>query len=166
MLKGRLIVAPFAYGVSPSSIIVGDNAIFLVENDFVIGDDVRIIINNNGQLNCVGKKKSSGSGITCQAKILVGRFVKIGGDVIISWGTFITDSDHHPINGKLIMEDTIISEHVWLAAGVQVLKGSHIGSDSIVAANAVVLKGVYPNQSLLAGTPAKVKGDAPEWSRD
>lgn len=166
ILQGRLIVSPFGYGTMGSSLLLGQEATFLIESDFEIGDDVKIVISNNAELRCGGKKKTSGSGITCQAKVLVRRRIEIGADTIISWGTFITDSDHHPVNGQLVNLDTMIGEHVWVAAGVQILKGSQIGDNSIIAAHAVVLKGDYPEKSLLAGIPAKAVGAAPEWSRD
>lgn len=166
VLNGKLIVTPFAYGSSLSSIIIGCNATVICEGDFVIGDDVRIIVSDDARLEIDGKKYSSGSGITCQSKILVRKFVKIGADTIVSWGTFITDSDHHPVAGVIQTYDTVIGEHVWLAAGVQVLKGAHIGKGSIVAAQSVVIRGDYPERVLLAGAPAKVKGMAQEWARE
>lgn len=166
ILEGRLVITPFASGAGLSSIHIGQEARVIIENDFVIGDDVRIVLSDHAILRCGGKKLSSGSGITCQSKVLVRNFVSIGTDTIISWGTFITDSDHHPINGVIRTEDVIIGEHVWIASGAQILKGSCIGKDSIVAAQALVLKGDYSDNSMIAGVPAKIKGIAPQWSRD
>lgn len=49
-----------------------------------------------------------------------------------------------------------IGNDVWIGANVTVLKGAKIGDGSIVASSAVVLGGVYPARSILAGNPAKV----------
>jgi len=166
ILKGSLIVSPFLSGTSPSSLHLGSGSSFLLGNDFVIGDDIRICIADGATLNIAGKRNASGSGITCQSKILVMKSVSIGADTIVAWNVLITDGDHHPVNGKLAVEKTIIGEHVWITPGCQILKGSRIGKDSIVANQSVVLSGNYPNASMLAGAPAQVKGKAPCWSRD
>ena len=50
----------------------------------------------------------------------------------------------------------VIGNDVWLGAGVTILKGSNIGDGCIVAAGAVVLRGHYPERSLIAGNPATV----------
>jgi len=166
ILKGNLIVTPFLGGNHCSCITIGCNAELVVENDFVVGDDVRICLSKDSCLQLVGKVMSSGSGITCQCKILVSKFILIGADTIISWGAYITDSDNHPINGTLSISPVVIGEHVWLSSGCQILKGCKIGKNSIIAAQSVILQGDYPDSSFIAGIPAKVRSIAPLWSRD
>ncbi|MEE9337052.1 MAG: acyltransferase [Methylococcaceae bacterium] len=166
ILKGKLLITPFIGGVAPSILSLAKDSVCTVNGDFIIGDDVRIQLSEGAYLKLEGKQKSSGSGVTCQSKILVAKSVTIGADSIISWGTFITDSDHHLINEKLSSIETRIGKHVWLAAGCQILKGSVIGKNSIVAAHSVITKGIYPDQSLLVGSPAYVKGKAPLWCRE
>jgi|SRR5690554_705164 len=48
-----------------------------------------------------------------------------------------------------------IGNNVYLSAGCRVLGDIHIGDNSIVGANAVVVKDVPPN-SIVAGIPAKI----------
>ena len=48
-------------------------------------------------------------------------------------------------------------ENVWVGAGCIILPGTTIGSNSIVAAGAVVTKDI-PDGSLAAGVPARVLG--------
>lgn len=48
-----------------------------------------------------------------------------------------------------------LGRSVWLAAGVKVLDGVHIGSDSVVGAGAVVSKAI-PEASIAVGIPARV----------
>jgi acetyltransferase-like isoleucine patch superfamily enzyme len=49
-----------------------------------------------------------------------------------------------------------IDNNVWIGAQCTILKGANIGAGCIVAANSVVLSGDYPDNSLIAGNPAKV----------
>lgn len=56
-------------------------------------------------------------------------------------------------------DPVIIHKGVWVGANATVLAGADIGEGSIVAAGAVVMRGKYSPNSLLAGVPAKVKKD-------
>lgn len=49
-----------------------------------------------------------------------------------------------------------IGDNVWVGANVSILKGAKIGNGCVIATGAVVLKGEYPEKSILAGNPAKV----------
>ena len=53
-------------------------------------------------------------------------------------------------------EEIKIGDNVWIGWNCTVLKGVQIGKNSVVAAGSVVLRGKYPNNSLIAGNPAKV----------
>lgn len=86
--------------------------------------------------------------------------VMIGSDVMIGPNTVITTVGH-PIsprqrkkkmaNSKLIK----IGNNVWIGANCTILPGVKIGDNAIVAAGAVVTKDV-PENSIVAGVPAKV----------
>lgn len=97
--------------------------------------------------------------------------VKIGENCQIASSTLISDTDFHPINsvarkaqveGKNFSFDMVkkekinIGENVWIGWNCTILKGVSIGDNSVVAAGSVVLRGVYPPNSLIAGNPAKV----------
>jgi acetyltransferase-like isoleucine patch superfamily enzyme len=56
----------------------------------------------------------------------------------------------------------VLEDHVWLGAGVTVLKGVTIGHDSVVAAGAVVTKDVPPF-TLVAGVPARPVRQLAGW---
>lgn len=132
----------------------------------MIGDGVCIKVLNGGNLLFGGREKETASGITANCVILVNQSVKIGKDALIAWDTVITDSDWHEIEGQSNSQNIVIGDHVWIATGAKVFKGVQIGGHSIVAAGAVVTRGTYPEQSLLAGVPAKViKENMPEWHR-
>jgi acetyltransferase-like isoleucine patch superfamily enzyme len=117
---------------------------------------------------------------------IVSRYeIKIGSRFLSSWNVFIQDFDPHPTSqperAKQVEaicgsfrprycshpfeenfswsapgEAIEIGDDVWMGANSTVLKGAKIGSGSIVATGSVVLKGVYPEKSLIAGNPAQV----------
>jgi acetyltransferase-like isoleucine patch superfamily enzyme len=53
-------------------------------------------------------------------------------------------------------EEIVIGDDVWAGANTTILKGARIGNGCIIATGAVVLRGDYPSNSVLAGNPAKV----------
>jgi acetyltransferase-like isoleucine patch superfamily enzyme len=164
-LGGRIIVSPWLDNFA-SEIKINDQANLKISNDFIIGDDVHIKLSSYASAEFVGKKHESGSGITARSLVLVAKQLLIGADVIIAWDTFITDSDWHQIGGIQHSEKTVIGDHVWLANGVKVLRGSIIGENSIVACGAVVTGGSFPAKSLIGGIPAKlIRSDIPDWHR-
>jgi acetyltransferase-like isoleucine patch superfamily enzyme len=83
----------------------------------------------------------------------------------------IWSSDMHSLtdieSGKRInpARDIYIGDHVWLAYDVLVLKGSSIGSGSMVGARSLV-NGKFPENSLIVGSPARVVRQGITWSMD
>ena len=62
-----------------------------------------------------------------------------------------------PFSFDMVKKEEIkIGDNVWIGWNCTVLKGVQIGENSVVAAGSVVLRGKYPNNSLIAGNPAKV----------
>lgn len=53
-------------------------------------------------------------------------------------------------------EPIVIGDDVWVGANVTILKGAKIGSGCVIATGSVVVRGEYPANSILAGSPAKV----------
>jgi len=95
--------------------------------------------------------------------------VQIGDDCLIGEYVSIRDSDHGTAIGQPIRsqphtaEPITIDDDVWIGRGSVVLKGVHIGTGAIVAANSVVTRDVPPF-TVVAGAPAKVikqRGDSP-----
>ena len=75
----------------------------------------------------------------------------------------IVDSDHtfdgadsHYMGKPLHVSPVRIGRNAMLAIGAVILRGSDIGRNSVVAANAVVRGGEYPPGSVIAGNPASV----------
>lgn len=89
---------------------------------------------------------------------VIGAFlnVKLGKDVRCGANTLITDSDWHTDDYRTgENREVIIEDNVWLGYGVKVLKGVHIGENSLIGANSVVTKDI-PANVIAAGNPCRV----------
>jgi acetyltransferase-like isoleucine patch superfamily enzyme len=107
------------------------------------------------------------------SNIICANDIKIGSDVLISWGCTIVDHNSHSIEFKKRSEDVVnwmmskknwdavktspivIENKVWLGFNVIVLKGVSIGEGAVVAAGSVVTKNVPP-YTIVGGNPARI----------
>jgi maltose O-acetyltransferase len=111
------------------------------ESAIEVGD--RTEFNNNLML------KSEGPGI------------RIGKDGLFGANVEIFDSNFHDLHpdrrhgGQVKMAPVEIGDNVFVGMGVKILKGSTIGSDSVIGAGAVVA-GDIPAGVVAAGNPARV----------
>lgn len=100
-----------------------------------------------------------------------GMSITIGQDCMLSGRIRVYTTDGHSIidtiTGDRInqAEKVIIGDHVWIGSDVKILKGVEIGSNSIIASNAVVTGDIPPN-SIAAGVPAKVIKQGVTWHRE
>ena len=88
--------------------------------------------------------------------------IEIGDDVIMgSYISFHSENHNFADSTKLIREQGTSSKgiklgnNIWVGAKATFLDGCVVGNNSVVAAGAVV-NGVYPDNSLIGGIPAKV----------
>lgn len=99
-----------------------------------------------------------------------GRRIEIGRGCMFAQRVVIRSGDSHSIldaaSGRRLnpARDVHIGDRVWLAAGVQVLKGAVIGDDCVVGTQSVVTRGI-PANSLAVGTPARVVRPGVRWDR-
>ena len=115
-----------------------------------------IVVSHNSNLIIGNNSGFSNSSIYCAEKITIGDNVLIGG------GTRIYDTDFHSLEYERRMtagdsginRPVIIKNGAFIGAGVIILKGTTIGSHSVVGAGAVV-SGSIPDNQLWAGNPAK-----------
>ncbi len=96
--------------------------------------------------------------------------VVIGDDCMLAYDIDIRTGDSHAIfdefgNRINKAQDVIVGDHVWVAAHSIILKGTTIGTGSIVATGAVVPGRVYPANCILAGNPATPVKPGIRWSR-
>lgn len=117
---------------------------------FVVGKKGQLIIGNNVGI--------SSTALICDKKIVIGDFVKIGGNVVIY------DTDFHALDPELRRhtelecntnkQEVIISNNVFIGAHSTILKGVYIGENSIIGAGSVVTKSI-PDNEIWAGNPVK-----------
>ena len=82
--------------------------------------------------------------------------IKLGNNVRCGANTMITDSDWHSDDYRTGEDKpVIIDDNVWLGYGVKVLKGVHIGENSLIGACSVVTRDI-PANVIAAGNPCKV----------
>ena len=82
--------------------------------------------------------------------------IKLGENVRCGANTLITDSDWHSDDYRTGEDKpVIIEDNVWLGYGVKVLKGVHIGKNSLIGANSVVTKDI-PANVIAVGNPCRV----------
>ena len=99
-----------------------------------------------------------GTFINYGASITAYQSVRIGRDCNIGHYVFICDNDEHGIEYRHVLppsKPVILEDRVWLGTRVNVLKGVHIGHDSVVGAGSVVT-GDIPPRSIVAGSPARI----------
>lgn len=165
LITGRVKFINHLGNTATSVIYLGDNARLEIKGDLEIGPGVRIMVGNGGCLTIGGKLKETASGFTENVKIMCKRHIQIGVDLICAWNVFITDSDWHQVKEQNDDHPVIIGDHVWITPNVSILKGTKIGDNCIICNSSVVVKGEFPNSSLIAGNPAKRVAHAPVWRR-
>lgn len=96
--------------------------------------------------------------------------IVIGRDCMFSGGIWMDTSDNHSIidleSGNRInpCNPIVIGDHVWVGRMTTILKGSRIGSNSIVGAGSVA-RGEIPPNSIATGVPARVVRTGVTWDR-
>lgn len=89
------------------------------------------------------------------------RHVLIGSGGLYSFGIWIRTADPHLVYDSTTLrrinpsKDVLIGDHVWLGQSSFILKGTTIGSGSIVGAMGVVAGKAIPSNTSWAGNPAK-----------
>ncbi|WP_294819438.1 acyltransferase [uncultured Flavobacterium sp.] len=87
--------------------------------------------------------------------------IRIGDNCVIASGVNILDSNGHELYsadrtvGRDKPEEIILGDNIWIGLNAIILKGTTIGKNSVVSAGSIV-KGSFPENSLIAGNPAKV----------
>lgn len=99
---------------------------------------------------------------------LNGASIEIGELCMFSYGITIRNHDSHriinPVDGTIMNKpkDIILGKHVWVAQNVTILKGCHIGDNSVIGFGAIVTKGCNSG-SVMTGVPAKVVKENINW---
>jgi acetyltransferase-like isoleucine patch superfamily enzyme len=115
----------------------------------VIGNDASIIFEENIS---IGQNLH----ITSASELI------IGANTTITESVMITNIDHdyqeigkHILEQKNIVKETKIGENCYIGYGVVIQAGTILGRQCVVGANAVV-RGTFPEYSVIVGAPAKI----------
>jgi len=118
----------------------------------LIGIDRPCIISShqNGTLKIGNNCGFSGTVIGCFKEIIIEDNVRCGAN------TLITDSDWHSDDPRSGTPRPIhIETNVWLGVNVTVLKGVHIGANSVIGAGSIVTQNI-PANVIAAGNPCRI----------
>lgn len=107
--------------------------------------------------------------ISAASKIICREKIQFGNNVLISWDTLITDTDHHaifsahssqPINKN---KAVTIGDTCWIGSKACILKGVTLADNTIVGCSSVVTKSVSEANTCIAGNPAKILKHNLHW---
>ena len=136
----------------PGRVILGDNVLveggpFKINSLYTFKEDAEILIGSNSYLN--------GLRVSCSKKVKIGKWCLFADVRII-------DNDQHSVfpnrwSPEVPVESrpVIIEDNVWVGLATVIIKGVTIGSNSVVAAGAVVTRDVPPN-CVVGGNPARM----------
>jgi len=142
------------------SVTIGNNLSINSGEQFnVIGRQQKCIVWVEGSLIIKDNVGMSGVAIICNHQIIIGNNVLLGGN------TVIYDTDFHSLEPTLRSSRkhdrlnarwgaVIIEDNVFIGAHSTILKGVHIGENSVVGAGSVVSKSI-PSNEVWAGNPVK-----------
>lgn len=92
-------------------------------------------------------------------KIAAADAIHIGNNCMLAANVSITDSDWHGVYNRIrpfrCTAPVTLGNNVWIGERTLVLKGVHIGDNSIIGAGSVVTKNI-PANVIAAGNPARV----------
>lgn len=176
VIKSRILC--YIWGVGPGRSIVFQGKTFLRahrKGDIIIGN--RVFFNSRFSTNPVGMMNATFLDTRAGGKIKIGMncgfsaviissrsSVTIGDNVLVGGNVRIFDHDFHAVEWQnrrspenraaVRTKPIVIEDDVFIGANAIILKGTHIGARSIVAAGSVVFGTDVPPDSLVKGNPA------------
>jgi len=164
----RVVVAPGVRLRGVSLLLKGSRQTIRIEEDAKIDDDSHLIARDDDSRIEVGPATT-----VERARLIAlgGTRVRLGADCMLAYDVELRSGDSHSVldaaSGERLnpAADIEVADHVWLGARVTVLKGSRIGSDSVVGCGSIV-RGDFEPGVALAGVPARVVRRGITWSRE
>ena len=147
--------------------LFGENNHVVIDRDCVCRD-VDIWISNGGVISIGHNTHFTGKiHIAC----IEGKRVEIGERCLFSNEIVFRTGDSHSVlnlSGERInpSKDIIVGNHVWVGQQVIVLKGAHIGNETIVGTRALVTGKEFDDNTVIAGSPAKVVKNGVTWNHN
>jgi acetyltransferase-like isoleucine patch superfamily enzyme len=153
--EGRVSIGPNCH------VIVTEGSTLWLRNTSV-ERDVTLVVTSGGTLDYAGFRIGRGCLIVCQERITLGP----GGGM--AEYCVVRDAQHRPnfpLEENVFDTDPVImGDDVGIGAQCTILKGVTMGDGAVLAAGAVVIDDV-PARKTVAGVPAKVVADWPNWGR-
>lgn len=140
-LRLRGWLAHWFFGNSGENLRLGRNVNFYNPSSILLGSNVYI---------------AYGCTMISIGKIYIGNDVMLGPYVVLSAGEHTRTQNSYRY-GLRIESSITVGDGSWIGSHACILGSSNIGKGSIVAAQSCVIKGTYPDDSLLAGVPANLK---------
>jgi acetyltransferase-like isoleucine patch superfamily enzyme len=182
------ITGQWPYEQLPANIHVGRDCFFERRDSFgrfrserqpglVIGDRIRVYTWTTFNVEPTGVLEVGHDSVLVGAIFMCAERIVVGQRVVISYNVTIADSDFHPLDPKLRIQDAIanspfgdraqrpplvtkpvmIGDDVWIGIGAIILKGVSIGASAQIGPGAVVTSDV-PAGARVCGNPARVFG--------
>jgi acetyltransferase-like isoleucine patch superfamily enzyme len=182
----RDITGEWDYSTLPSNVQLGKDCWIERRESFgryhsdqqpglVLGDHVRIYTWTTFNVEPTGHVEIGEASTIVGGIFMCANQITIGRKVIISYHVTLADSDFHPVDPQLRIQDAIanspcgdrsrrpavqakpivIDDDVWIGIGAIILKGVRIGKAARIGAGSVVAHDV-PAGAVVAGNPAKI----------
>ena len=142
--------------VGPRAVVLGRPTVDAT--DLEVGEDFKIWSGHRRTLISGGGRLRIGDRVfvNCGAVVIAVVEVTIGDDVALASEVYVMDSNSHGVEGRPHVQAPVrIGDGTWVGARAMILPGVTIGKRVVVAAGAVVTRDV-PDDSLVAGNPARV----------
>ncbi len=154
------------YRLRYPNLVMGKDVLFIgrlrlkAKTQLILGDRVRIrqnvIINGGGRVTVGHDTLLNGCWIGSQRSVSVGSWCLISDCSVVDtdYHNLLPRDRHSPLSERAV-SPVIIGDNVWIGAQAIVLKGSRLGSDSVVGSGAVV-RGEVTEGVVVVGNPATV----------
>lgn len=142
--------------IGPPIFIKGSKRVFIGKNVRIF-PNFRIETHYNGQI-VIEDDVAIGQNvhITSASNLVIGK------NSTILANTFITNIDHeyeeigkHILDQPMKIRETTIGENCFIGMGVAIQAGTILGKQCVVGSNSVV-RGEFPDYSVIVGSPAKI----------
>lgn len=123
--------------INDSFVKLGDDVVIMPYSFIQVGN-AKLTISNKVFIN-------RGCTIVCMDNISIGENTAIGNNCSFFDHDHVTKKNSTQNWGDSKTDPIVIEDNVWIGANVTVLKGSHIGHNSVIGAGSVIKGNIPPN---------------------
>lgn len=143
------------------TIEVYDGSTIMINGTVILGAGVHILAGKDATV-ILGDSPDGVVSISYNTEIIANHYVEIKSGCLFSWDILVMDTNYHTILQSQNNQPVIFRSRVWVGARATILKGVELGTGSVVAAGAVVVRDV-PERCVVAGNPAGVVKNNIDW---